>query len=342
MTSFSLLIPEHFSRELFAHWEKDSQHLQVVTYPSSLSPEKLPDFCRPLLRDLTTPLAFFSPLDQQDQMGICSLQDMLAYLHFTQQTNRPWAGLTYTNKQDFFNLSSKGIIEGPHQKRASSLWLDGPKPTGWYFSTNFWQWRSWQRLIRPELEAAPFWTLLAHLGLRGLNQPLHYRPFHEKPVGALFLDRDGVLIKDTHYPHNIKDLIPLKKHWHMIKDWQQKNPLAKTLILTNQSGLARQFFQLNDYHLFQEELCARLRAFGIRIDHTYVAPSHPEGKVPQWSGYSYLRKPYPGMLNLAAQDFPLSISASIMVGDKASDKLKQIGLKFHKVLPSSRKNTLSL
>ncbi len=84
----------------------------------------------------------------------------------------------------------------------------------------------------------------------------------------------------------------------------------KLVIITNQSGIGRGFFGETDFWAVQARLESLLGQNLIAA--TYFCPDHP-GEA------SNRRKPAPGMLFEAANDFDLNISASFMIGDKASD-----------------------
>ena len=84
----------------------------------------------------------------------------------------------------------------------------------------------------------------------------------------------------------------------------------KLVIVTNQSGIGRGYFSETDFRAVQERLESLLGE--NLISATYFCPDHPEKA-------SNRRKPAPGMLFEAATDLDLDISASFMIGDKASD-----------------------
>jgi D-glycero-D-manno-heptose 1,7-bisphosphate phosphatase len=125
---------------------------------------------------------------------------------------------------------------------------------------------------------------------------------------AIFLDRDGTLMEDTGYvarpedvriyPGTAKALAALKAHGF------------RTVIVTNQSGLARGYFAEADYHAVHARLMELLGP-GL-IDATYFCADHPERA-------SERRKPNPGMLLEAARDLGLDLARSWMIGDRAGD-----------------------
>ena len=84
----------------------------------------------------------------------------------------------------------------------------------------------------------------------------------------------------------------------------------KLVIVTNQSGIGRGFFNETDFWAVQARLESLIGEDVITT--TYFCPDHPEKA-------SNRRKPSPGMLFEAAQDLDLSLDACFMIGDKESD-----------------------
>ena len=134
---------------------------------------------------------------------------------------------------------------------------------------------------------------------------------------AAFLDRDGVLNIDHGYAHRPDQL-----------DWVAGAPQAVRLlneagyiviVVTNQSGVARGYFSEAAVKLFHATMQERLLAAGARIDAFYYCPHHPEGAIPQLSIRCQCRKPAPGMLEQAAQDWPIDPARSFMIGDRDDD-----------------------
>ena len=135
------------------------------------------------------------------------------------------------------------------------------------------------------------------------------RPF-PTPRPALFLDRDGVLIEDRHYlcdPTNV-ELCPgatalleaaCSQGWPVV-------------VVTNQSGIARGYFNWQDYELVSDRL---LELLGSSAS---IAAIYANGHGPQASPSSW-RKPSPGMLLAAAEDLNVDLTRSLLVGDRLID-----------------------
>lgn len=136
---------------------------------------------------------------------------------------------------------------------------------------------------------------------------------------AIFLDRDGTIVRDVGYPHRLEDLFLLDGAIAGLRLLHQRGwPL---FIVSNQSGIARGLFTEADAQRFQDALDGRLQAEGIILAGFYYCPYHPTEGVGPYRVDSPLRKPGPGMLLQAAQDHDLDLSRSWMIGDKRSDVL---------------------
>ena len=134
---------------------------------------------------------------------------------------------------------------------------------------------------------------------------------------AAFLDRDGVLNVDSGYVHNIDQL-----------EWIAGAPEAVrllneagyyVLVVTNQSGIARGYFDEAAMHQFHTHMQEVLRSRGAHIDAFYYCPHHPEGTVKELAVRCSCRKPEPGMLEQAAREWPIDLGRSFLIGDKNDD-----------------------
>ena len=129
---------------------------------------------------------------------------------------------------------------------------------------------------------------------------------------ALLLDRDGVINVNHGYVHKAEDCEFVEGIFDLCAAAQQRG--YEIIIVTNQSGIARKYYNNWQFTLFSRWIEAQFRAQGISIRHTYHCPHHP--KI---SGPCTCRKPRPGMIFKAARDYKVKLSESIMVGDSWSD-----------------------
>lgn len=135
---------------------------------------------------------------------------------------------------------------------------------------------------------------------------------------ALFLDRDGVLNRDLGYPHR-------PEHLHWMPGARAAVGLANqagwwVFVVTNQSGVARGFFDLPAVHAFHALMTEQLAAAGAHVDAFYACPFHPEAVAPEWRHPDHPdRKPNPGMLLRAMAEHPVDRARSVLIGDRPSD-----------------------
>jgi D-glycero-D-manno-heptose 1,7-bisphosphate phosphatase len=134
---------------------------------------------------------------------------------------------------------------------------------------------------------------------------------------AAFLDRDGVINFDKGYTFRPEDLRFLPGAVDAIRYLNDTGRLV--IVVTNQAGVARGFYTLDDVHRFNSEIQSRLAAHGAHIDQFYVAPYHPDGSVTEYAVNHADRKPNPGMLIRAFTEWPIEIDRSFLIGDKLSD-----------------------
>ncbi|MDD9952126.1 MAG: HAD-IIIA family hydrolase [Zetaproteobacteria bacterium] len=146
----------------------------------------------------------------------------------------------------------------------------------------------------------------------------------QKPKKCLFLDRDGIVIEDHGYVHKTEDvhLTP-----HIISLIQTANRLGwLTIIVTNQAGIGRGYFDEATYHQCEQYIHQLLNKNGCHITDTFMCPFHEEAGIGPYKRPSLQRKPEPGMLLQAMEKYPISTRCSIMVGDKTSDQIRLPGL----------------
>ena len=140
---------------------------------------------------------------------------------------------------------------------------------------------------------------------------------------AIFLDRDGTINKYVGFLINIDDFELIEDVGEAIKTINSSGYLA--IIVTNQPVIARgevTFEQLNEIHNKMETLLGKEGAY---LDAIYYCPHHPhkgyEGEVPELKFDCKCRKPKPGMLLKAAEDYNIDLSESWMIGDGDNDVL---------------------
>ena len=134
---------------------------------------------------------------------------------------------------------------------------------------------------------------------------------------ALFLDRDGVINVDKGYVSRIEDFEWVEGAPETIAAFNARGWYV--FIVTNQSGIARNYYTEDDMQALHDWMQAELARRNARIDRIYFCPYHEEGENPAYRRESYDRKPRPGMLLQAMSDFPVKREQSFLIGDKDTD-----------------------
>jgi D-glycero-D-manno-heptose 1,7-bisphosphate phosphatase len=135
---------------------------------------------------------------------------------------------------------------------------------------------------------------------------------------ALFLDRDGVLNEDRGYVSRWADFAWIPGARETVAAFNRAGWLV--IVVTNQSGVGRGYYTEADMHALHSRMAEDLAAMGAHFDDVYYAPHHPEAPV---EAYRHpdppLRKPNPGMILQALQEWPIERTTSLLIGDKPSD-----------------------
>jgi D-glycero-D-manno-heptose 1,7-bisphosphate phosphatase len=135
---------------------------------------------------------------------------------------------------------------------------------------------------------------------------------------AVIFDRDGVLNVDHGYVGQVDRLVWMAGARAALKRLNAAGVLV--LVATNQSGVARGFFDEDAVDQVHAAMQADLASVGARIDQFYVCPFLPEAVIPAYAHPDHPdRKPNPGMILKAMADWGLDPKAVILVGDKESD-----------------------
>ena len=143
-------------------------------------------------------------------------------------------------------------------------------------------------------------------------------PDSAAPRPALFLDRDGVLNEDQGYVHRWEDFRWIAGAKATVAAFNRAGWLV--IVVTNQSGVGRGYYTEAAVHDLHRHMQAALAKAGAHIDAFYHAPQHPDAAEPAYRHPDPpLRKPNPGMILQALQDWPIDREASLLIGDKPSD-----------------------
>ena len=134
---------------------------------------------------------------------------------------------------------------------------------------------------------------------------------------AVFFDRDGVLNHDSGYTFEADKLQWIDGAREAVKAVNDAGFFA--FVVTNQSGVARGFYEESHVHALHRWMADEMASFGAHIDAFEYCPDHPDGTVERYRRVSIRRKPGPGMITDLLGRFPVKAGDSILIGDKPSD-----------------------
>lgn len=129
-------------------------------------------------------------------------------------------------------------------------------------------------------------------------------------IKALFLDRDGVINKDPGYVYRIEDFEFMPGIFEALAGFMMLG--YEIFVVTNQSGIGRGYYSEDDFAKLSKYMIDEFKSYGIEIKKIYHCPHTP-------SDDCNCRKPKPGMILQALDEFNISLKDSLMIGDKPSD-----------------------
>jgi D,D-heptose 1,7-bisphosphate phosphatase len=144
---------------------------------------------------------------------------------------------------------------------------------------------------------------------------------------AVFLDRDGTINEEVGYLDSLDKLKIIPAAYEAIRLINKS--CMKAIVVTNQSGVARGFFTEKFVRQTHEIIQTSLLKKKASIDKFYYCPHHPTEGTGIYLQVCNCRKPFPGMLLQAANDFDIELGSSYMVGDTYRDMetAKKVGIK---------------
>jgi D,D-heptose 1,7-bisphosphate phosphatase len=138
-----------------------------------------------------------------------------------------------------------------------------------------------------------------------------------RPRPGILLDRDGTIIVDHGYVGSIDRVEFIDGASEAIARFNRAGiPVA---VVTNQAGVARGFYGIDDVARVHRYIAERLAEDGAHVDLFAYCPYHPAGVVEAFTRTSEDRKPKPGMAKAAQAALNLDLSESWVVGDQYED-----------------------
>ena len=152
-----------------------------------------------------------------------------------------------------------------------------------------------------------------------VSEPLQW--IRTKPRPAVFLDRDGVLVREVHHLHHLDQLDLLPGVVEAVREINSSGFLA--IVVTNQSVVARCLCSEAELRVIHNKLETLLGRGGAWLDAIYYCPHYP-GVCDETANSSYIgpcqcRKPAIGMIEQACRDFNVDLRNSYLVGDSTVD-----------------------
>ena len=136
---------------------------------------------------------------------------------------------------------------------------------------------------------------------------------------AVFLDRDGIINYDNSYVHKISDFEFVKGIFDLLIYLMKKD--FKLFIVTNQSGISRGYYTLNDFKILNQWMLKQFENKSILISEVKYCPHNDDDNC-------LCRKPSPKLVNELVDKYAINREDSWFIGDKISDINVVLILKF--------------
>jgi D-glycero-D-manno-heptose 1,7-bisphosphate phosphatase len=142
---------------------------------------------------------------------------------------------------------------------------------------------------------------------------------------AVFLDRDGIINAMVYQPEfglidspaNPDEFVLLPGVGEAVKQINQMGFLA--IVISNQPGVAKGKFTLDLLEATKQKMYQELAAYDAHLDAVYYCLHHPDAAVPAYRVKCDCRKPRPGLLLQASEEWGIALQDSYFVGDGISD-----------------------
>ena len=134
---------------------------------------------------------------------------------------------------------------------------------------------------------------------------------------TIFLDRDGVINIDSGYVYKKEDFHFVE---NVLDDLKMLYDLGfQIIIVTNQSGIARGYYNVKDYKKLTKYYLKEMRKAGIGQVKVLFCPHHPEASIARYKKDCNCRKPKTGLFRYAIKKYKVDVNNSFVIGDKVRD-----------------------
>lgn len=137
------------------------------------------------------------------------------------------------------------------------------------------------------------------------------------PEIAAFIDRDGTISEEVGYVNHLSRFQIYPWASEAIRNFNQRG--LRTIVVTNQAGVARGYFSEDLVIQIHCKLRREMEQAGAYFDAVYYCPHHPSVGEPPYRQVCNCRKPKPGMLLRAVEEFGVDVRRSFVIGDRYSD-----------------------
>jgi len=134
---------------------------------------------------------------------------------------------------------------------------------------------------------------------------------------AVFLDRDGTINEEVGYVNHLDRFYLLPRSAKAIRLLNEHH--YKTVVVTNQSGVARGYFPESLVEAVHKKMADLLEREGAHLDGIYYCPHHPHEGEPPYRQRCRCRKPATGLVEEAVRMLDLDLRGSYVVGDRGMD-----------------------
>ena len=138
-------------------------------------------------------------------------------------------------------------------------------------------------------------------------------------LSLVIFDRDGTLIEDSGYPIDPAGFIWQPGALRAISWLGSKG--VTVAVATNQSGVARGYFTLEQVKAFHIAMDTTIQAEGGRVDAYAICPHLIDASVTEYAVDCNCRKPKPGLVKQLLEEFQVSPKSAVMIGDRETDML---------------------
>ena len=149
---------------------------------------------------------------------------------------------------------------------------------------------------------------------------------------CLFLDRDGVINYDYGHVHKKSDFKFIPGIFRLVK--LANNLKFIVIVVTNQAGIAKGFYTEAQFNKLNDWMLLKFQKNSCKINKVYYCPYHINAKIKEYKKDSLDRKPNPGMLLKASDNFQINFNESIIIGDKLTDIMagEKVNMRFKLLL----------